>query len=121
MLFVDLDDFKLVNDTLGHSGGDVVLCACADRMSQALRETDFLGRLGASDGIGDLLVRHGGDEFVVVLTNLKEPARMGAEAVAERLLEVLDAPFVVGAQEFQVGARSASRCSVVTRSTRQRC
>jgi PAS domain S-box-containing protein len=110
LLFIDLDDFKLVNDTLGHAGGDLILRASAERMMQALRETDLLGRLhagegeGEGEGRGDLLARHGGDEFVVVLTELREPAHAGAQAVAERLLNALKEPFVSDAQEFQLNA-----------------
>ncbi|MEA2159127.1 MAG: hypothetical protein QOD66_1507 [Solirubrobacteraceae bacterium] len=104
VLFIDLDDFKLVNDTLGHSGGDIVLRQTAERLMGALRETDLLGRPDAEQYQSDLLARHGGDEFVVLLTELVEPAAVGAEAVAERLLLALDAPFLAKAHQFQIGA-----------------
>lgn len=104
VLFIDLDGFKLVNDTLGHSGGDMVLCESAERLTRVLRDTDVVGRLGSGGGAGDLLVRHGGDEFVALLTELKEPVVASAEAVAERLLAALDAPFITEAHEFHVGA-----------------
>jgi PAS domain S-box-containing protein len=104
VLFIDLDGFKLVNDTLGHSGGDIVLCESAERLTRALRDTDVVGRVGPGGSAGDLLVRHGGDEFVALLTELKEPAVASAEAVAERLLAAFDAPFITEAHEFHVGA-----------------
>ena len=77
MLFVDLDHFKPVNDTLGHAAGDELLLALARRMGTTLRETDVLCRLG-------------GDEFLALLTNVD-----GADAVAstaQRLLDALAAP-----------------------------
>ena len=103
VMFIDLDDFKLVNDTLGHSGGDIILRQSAERLMGALRGTDLLIRPDQEQYESDLLARHGG-EFVVLLTELKEPAVGGAEAVAERLLAALDAPFVAKAHQFQIGA-----------------
>jgi diguanylate cyclase (GGDEF)-like protein/PAS domain S-box-containing protein len=104
VLFIDLDGFKIVNDSLGHSGGDIILRESAERLTRALRDTDLLGRIGPGGGEGDLLARHGGDEFVALLTELKEPAPAAAQAVAERLLAALDPPFIAGSHEFQVGA-----------------
>jgi GGDEF domain-containing protein len=104
VMFIDLDDFKLVNDTLGHSGGDIILRQSAERLMGALRGTDLLIRPDQEQYESDLLARHGGDEFVVLLTELKEPAVGGAEAVAERLLAALDSPFVAKAHQFQIGA-----------------
>lgn len=85
VLFLDLDNFKLVNDTLGHAAGDELLQAVTRRMQAALRQEDTLTRFG-------------GDEFVVVLPNLENVA--GAERVASKLLEVLDAPFAVGGRRL---------------------
>jgi diguanylate cyclase (GGDEF)-like protein len=80
-LFIDLDNFKDINDTLGHGAGDELLRAVAARLEGATRETDALGRLG-------------GDEFVVISEELSLAA--GPELVAERLLEALAPPFNLG-------------------------
>jgi diguanylate cyclase (GGDEF)-like protein len=77
-LFVDLDNFKAINDSLGHSAGDELLCAVAARLDGVIRETDALGRLG-------------GDEFVVIADGLSLAA--GPELIAERLLEAFKEPF----------------------------
>jgi diguanylate cyclase (GGDEF)-like protein len=77
-LFIDLDGFKDVNDSLGHAVGDDLLKAVAARLSATMRESDTIGRLG-------------GDEFVVLVDGTTMDA--GPELVAERLLEVLHAPF----------------------------
>jgi len=80
-LFVDLDNFKAINDSLGHSTGDELLCAVAERLEGVIRETDALGRMG-------------GDEFVVVAEGLSLAA--GPELIAERLLEAFGEPFALG-------------------------
>ena len=80
-LFIDLDNFKSINDTLGHDAGDELLRAVAARLDGVVRATDALGRLG-------------GDEFVVIAEDLSLAA--GPELVAERLLEALKQPFTLG-------------------------
>ncbi len=80
VLFIDLDDFKLVNDTLGHSVGDQVLVAVAERLRKLLRGADVLGRLG-------------GDEFVVV--GESRSAQDGPSELAGRLLAAFAEPFIV--------------------------
>jgi len=81
-LFIDLDNFKGINDTLGHGVGDELLRAVAARLGGVVRHVDALGRLG-------------GDEFVVIAEELSLAA--GPELVAERLLDALKHPFKLGA------------------------
>ncbi len=77
-LFIDLDNFKTINDSLGHGAGDELLQAVAARLTAVVRETDAVGRLG-------------GDEFVVIAS--ESSLASGPELIAERLLEALDQPF----------------------------
>jgi diguanylate cyclase (GGDEF)-like protein len=83
-LFVDLDNFKSINDTLGHGVGDELLQAVAARLDGVVRATDALGRLG-------------GDEFVVISEELS--LAVGPELIAERLLDALKQPFKLGADK----------------------
>ena len=90
VLFIDLDRFKTVNDSLGHPVGDELLQAIARRLSQRLRQEDTLARLG-------------GDEFLVVLEYLQRPEE--AAAVAQILISRLEQPFTLaGGQELYVSA-----------------
>lgn len=82
-LFIDLDNFKEVNDTFGHETGDRLLRAVADRFRATVRDSDTVGRLG-------------GDEFVILAEGVSIAA--GPEILAERLLEVLREPFHLGEQ-----------------------
>jgi len=88
VLFVDLDDFKTINDTLGHGAGDDLLVAVAQRVRACVRP-------------GDLAARLGGDEFGILLERDTGDA---AEQVASRLVEALRAPFVLHGREMQVHA-----------------
>ncbi len=100
LLFLDLDRFKRINDTLGHSSGDQILQQVADRLLGCIRTTDFLGRpqMGERE---HLVARFGGDEFVVVL---EIGAVEDAAVVARRLSRTLSEPFLVGGQEVFVTA-----------------
>ncbi|AFL74284.1 EAL domain-containing protein [Thiocystis violascens] len=90
VLFLDLDRFKNVNDSLGHPVGDELLEALTRRLSQRLREDDTLGRLG-------------GDEFLILLENLERPEDAGG--VAQTLLQLLETPFrLPSGPELYVGA-----------------
>jgi diguanylate cyclase (GGDEF)-like protein/PAS domain S-box-containing protein len=80
LLFLDLDEFKTINDSLGHSVGDLVLKEVAERLKKWAREQDTVARVG-------------GDEFLIVLTALKEAA--DAAVAAERLMNTMTAEFVV--------------------------
>jgi diguanylate cyclase (GGDEF)-like protein len=90
VLYIDLDNFKRINDTLGHGVGDEVLTVAADRLRKSLRYCDDWAH-GSSmkDHPGDI-ARLGGDEFVVVLPQIRESA--DASLVAERLISVLQQP-----------------------------
>ena len=87
--FLDIDHFKLINDTQGHAEGDALLRAVADRISGAVRPDDTVARFG-------------GDEFVVVCEGVADADE--ATQVGERLREVLQPPFVLRGEEFYVSA-----------------
>ncbi len=91
VLYLDLDNFKRVNDTLGHAVGDELLCVVADRLRSSLRYGGESGPAGTADSArpGDL-ARLGGDEFLVLLPNLRNATDAGA--VAERLITALREP-----------------------------
>jgi diguanylate cyclase (GGDEF)-like protein/PAS domain S-box-containing protein len=89
VLFLDLDDFKTVNDTIGHAEGDELLVAVADRLRASLR-------------LGDTAARLGGDEFGVLLDELRGEDE--ALSVAERILAGLQAPILLQGREVEVGA-----------------
>lgn len=86
LIFLDLDHFKRINDSLGHSVGDDLLCEVSGRLSAAVRRIDTLARLG-------------GDEFIFALPGIHAAA---AAEVARRLLDVCVTPFVVGGHELTI-------------------
>ena len=88
VLFLDLDDFKIVNDTLGHAAGDRLLVDVAERIRGVLREDDLACRLG-------------GDEFAVLLDDTPDLAK--SMAVADRIIVAFRAPFLVAGSDVQVG------------------
>ncbi|WP_218104291.1 sensor domain-containing diguanylate cyclase, partial [Methylophaga muralis] len=87
LMFVDVDHFKQINDTHGHDVGDEILKAVADRMTHCLRQTDTLSRVG-------------GDEFVILLTEIKKPE--DAKGVAEHILETVSQPLHVHTHDFRI-------------------
>lgn len=87
VLFLDLDKFKEINDTLGHDAGDIVLCEIASRLRSCLRHTDKIARMG-------------GDEFYVLIEELDD-ARYAAD-VANKLLDAASRPIVIGGKECKL-------------------
>jgi diguanylate cyclase (GGDEF)-like protein len=88
VLCLDLDQFKSVNDTLGHPVGDRLLQVAASRMRDCVRETDIVARIG-------------GDEFAIVQVSIHEP--QGATVLAERLIDVMAEPFDVAGHQVVIG------------------
>jgi diguanylate cyclase (GGDEF)-like protein len=89
LLFIDLDRFKIVNDSLGHDAGDELLRAAAERIGAVLRA-------------GELLFRMGGDEFTVILPETADPT--AAAHAAQRIVQRLAEPFQVHGHELRIGA-----------------
>jgi len=85
VLFVDLDNFKTINDSLGHQAGDELLCEVASRLQGACRESDRVARLG-------------GDEFVIILEGIRQAEAIAG--VAEKILEAVNAPYQIGDREL---------------------
>jgi diguanylate cyclase (GGDEF)-like protein/PAS domain S-box-containing protein len=94
LIFIDLDNFKQVNDTVGHSGGDTLLCEIASMLQYTLRDTDTLSRIG-------------GDEFVILLEghdNTYQLMSTEAKRVCERIIETLRKPVHIKGKPIIVGA-----------------
>jgi len=90
LLFIDLDNFKTLNDTLGHDIGDLLLQQVAQRLAASVRESETVARLG-------------GDEFVVMLENLGKGTLKAAaqtETIGEKILVILDQPYTLGSHEY---------------------
>ena len=88
VLFLDLDNFKEVNDTLGHGTGDLLLQELAKRLDQCLRPTETVARLG-------------GDEFAIIQVGVNQPVEAGA--LSRKLIESVKAPFQIEGQEIHIG------------------
>lgn len=89
LLFLDLDRFKAINDTLGHAAGDTLLMNTAQRLKSQLRDTDVAARIG-------------GDEFAILLNRVSTPD--DAVRVAERILHALDQPLLIAGQRLHINA-----------------
>ncbi len=89
LMFIDLDHFKEVNDTLGHEAGDNLLMQAARRIAGCIRESDTLARLG-------------GDEFTIILPGVADPKRLGA--LADTIIQAVGKPFMLGESSAYVSA-----------------
>jgi diguanylate cyclase (GGDEF)-like protein len=96
LLFLDLDHFKDINDSLGHEGGDALLRAAAERLRGCVRGEDFVARIG-------------GDEFCVLLQGLSDPRE--AASVAQKVGAALAQPYRIGAREVASGASIGIACT----------
>jgi diguanylate cyclase (GGDEF)-like protein/PAS domain S-box-containing protein len=99
LLFIDLNHFKRINDTLGHGVGDQLLQATARRLRESLRVTDTVGRLDTDSETGDI-ARLGGDEFTILLSEIRRSE--DARRVAERIFENLSQPLILSGHEVLV-------------------
>ncbi|HZV55865.1 MAG TPA: diguanylate cyclase [Rhodocyclaceae bacterium] len=88
VMFIDLDRFKIINDTLGHPVGDGLLVEVARRLLQSVRESDIVARMG-------------GDEFVVVITDVSEDAAEGISTVAQKILDALSLPYRIDGHRLE--------------------
>ena len=97
LLFLDLDNFKRINDTLGHQSGDKLLQNFADRLNGCLRSSDVVSHT-SHDSSSNMIARLAGDEFIILL-----PRTTGAsqtDRIARRILDALSEPFIVGKHEL---------------------
>jgi len=97
VLFLDLDEFKRINDTYGHDAGDLLLCSVARKLESCLRGSDVIARQQS----GWSVARHGGDEFTILLHQLN--SREDAQQVAERLIVAISEPVPIGTNEVLIG------------------
>jgi PAS domain S-box-containing protein len=107
VLLIDIDEFKIVNDSLGHTAGDELLIKIGQRLKEAVRRADTVSRprgngLVDKPASDDTLARLGGDEFTILLDDIRDPIE--AVRVAERVQAELATPFVVNQQEIVISA-----------------
>jgi diguanylate cyclase (GGDEF)-like protein len=96
LLYLDIDNFKRINDTLGHPAGDLYLQSVADRLTRSVRATDWVSRTVAEQA-NSSVARLGGDEFAVILTQIRDPE--AAALSAQRILTELSRPFSLEGHE----------------------
>ncbi len=102
LLFLDIDDFKRVNDTLGHQAGDALLQEVTERLTKCLRQADYVARIENAGAPDEILARLGGDEFVILVPDISGshvPSKL-----ADRMLKIMTEPFSVENHEFYIGA-----------------
>jgi diguanylate cyclase (GGDEF)-like protein len=100
VIFLDLDRFKEVNDTLGHDAGDGLLCAVGDRLIDLVRKTDTVARMG-------------GDEFLLLLPDTDQVE--DAISIAQKVEDVLQSPFMVYGHGISIGASTGYRPKIQSR------
>ena len=101
VLFLDLDNFKRINDTLGHQAGDMLLKAFSNRLAKHLRETDIVSHTSPEEA-SRVVARLAGDEFIILLPGTSRPGE--AQQIASRILKSLLEPFVISLQELYISA-----------------
>jgi len=89
LFFIDLDNFKEINDTMGHAAGDKVLIECARRIRSIVRKSDIFGRLG-------------GDEFLLITEGIKGPDSL--MNIAQKIIQTLNKPLLINGYEYRIGA-----------------
>jgi PAS domain S-box-containing protein len=105
VLLIDVDEFKIINDSLGHTAGDELLIQIGQRLKRSVRRADTVSRPREEPGRptnDDTLARLGGDEFTILLDDIRDPIE--AVRVAERVQAELTTPFVVNKQEIVISA-----------------
>src|SRR6202453_1704912 len=107
VLLIDIDEFKIVNDSLGHTAGDELLIKIAQRLRESVRRGDTVSRPRVAEVSGKLasdgnLARLGGDEFTILLDDIRDPIE--AVRVAERIQADLATPFVINQEEIVISA-----------------
>lgn len=101
LIFVDLDNFKRVNDTMGHSAGDELLQVVSSRLVSSIRVLDSISRTAALDSDGPSIARLGGDEFTVMVSEVA--CADDAAAIARRLVDSLAEPVTIQNTEIYIG------------------
>jgi diguanylate cyclase (GGDEF)-like protein len=101
LMFIDVDNFKRVNDLLGHHAGDQLLITVSERLKASLRGEDLVASANGGDH-ADMVARLGGDEFILLLPAISSP--MAARTIAQRIIAALGKPIVIDGEEMFVGA-----------------
>jgi diguanylate cyclase (GGDEF)-like protein/PAS domain S-box-containing protein len=100
LIYLDLDHFKRINDTLGHTAGDILLRGVAKALTGIVRGTDIVAKVDAETSVSTSLARLGGDEFTIMLTGLSRPE--SAARVAKRIKDALSRPLKIDDREYVV-------------------
>lgn len=101
IMFLDIDHFKHINDTLGHSMGDILLKSVADRLSKCIRRIDYVSRINTEE-MESTVARMGGDEFTILLSNIDNI--QDVSKVGQRILNEISQPFTIGAHDVYITA-----------------